>query len=75
MTEAILAVVIVALLVERFFSNRTHAVEIARLNNAIIARTPAEKRMLDDVLVASRPAKREPEPSKIDGFVGQAGLS
>lgn len=74
MTEAILAVVIVALLVERFFSNRTHALEIARLNNAVVARTPAEKRMLDEVLVAPR-APKMPEPSRIDGFEGIAGLS
>lgn len=74
MTEAILAVVIVALLVERYLSNRAHATEIARLNNAIIAKTPAEKRMLDE-MVPGAPPRRQPEPSRIDGFDGQVGLS
>lgn len=74
MTEIVLALTIVVLLVERFWSNRTHALEVARLNNAIIARTPAEKRMLDEVLVAPAP-RRQPEPSKIDGFEGIVGLS
>ena len=74
MSTAVLGVVIVALLVERFFSARTHAAELARLNNAVIAKTPAELRMLNEV-APDAPARKLPEPSKIDGFVGQVGLS
>lgn len=74
MTEAILGLVIVALLVERFWSARTHMVEVARLTNAVVAKTPAEKRMLDEVAPYVAPRK-QPEPSKIDGFEGIVGLS
>lgn len=74
MTETILGLVIVALLVERFWSNRTHMIERARLTNAVIAKTPSEKRMLDEV-APFVPPRRQPEPSMIDGFEGIAGLS
>ena len=74
MSTVVLGLVIVALLAERFLSNRTHAAEIARLNNAVIAKTPAELRMLNEV-APDAPVRKMPEPSKIDGFVGQVGLS
>ena len=71
MSEAILGLVIVALLVERYLSSRAHAQETSRLITAAIAKTPGEFVMMTQ---AEEP-RRLPTPSELpDGFVGQAGL-
>ncbi len=71
MAEVILGLVIAALLVERYFSNRAQAAERVRLTNALVAKTPGELVALnrDPVTVP-----REPRPMP-DGFDGQIGLS
>ncbi len=72
MPEVILGLVIVALLVERYFSNRAQAAERIRLTNALVARTPGDLVALNrDVPRGTVP--REPRPT-LDGFEGQAGL-
>lgn len=73
MLEAILGVVVVALLVERFFSNRAHDVEVARLTNAVVAKSAGELHMLDENWTPEPTPVREPK-SLPDGFVGQAGM-
>lgn len=74
MSEAILGFVILALLVERYFADRNHQRETQKLVNAVLAKTPGELALLnrepERALVAARP-----EPSPLDGFEGQAGLS
>lgn len=73
MLEVVLGLVVIALLVERFLSNRSHDAEIARLTNAVVAKTAGELHMLDEMWTPEPPAKRDPKPLP-DGFVGQAGL-
>lgn len=74
MPEAILGLVIVALLVERYFADRNHQRETQRLVNAVLAKTPGELALLNREM-ESVPVSPRPEPSSIDGFEGQAGLS
>lgn len=74
---AILGLVILALLVERFLSERAHAREIGTLTNAVIAKNAGEKRMLDEFWVDQGPKEAPyapPQPVIPDGFEGQAGL-
>lgn len=73
----ILGLVIGALLLERFFSNRSHSAETARLTNAVIAKTAGELHMLDEFwrAPASDSVDRQGSPSVLpDGYTGQAGL-
>lgn len=75
MTYAVLAVVIVALLVERYLSARAHATETARLTNAVIAKTAGELHLLDSTPLAPPATVHRGEPSPLpDGFAGIAGL-
>ncbi len=75
----ICGLVIVALLVERYFSNRAHTAETARLTNAVIAKTAGELHMLDEFWRTPAPpdpgARQGPPASSVpDGFTGIAGL-
>ena len=72
MTEAILGLVIVALLVERYLSSRAHEAETGRLIAAALAKTPGEYSMM----VQAEEPRRLPVPSELpEGFTGIAGLS
>ena len=74
----VLGLVIAALLVERYLSNRSHAEEVARLTSAVIVKNAGELRMVDEVW-SDRPIVAPdwvpPEPVTIDGYEGQAGIS
>lgn len=74
---AILAVIVVALLVERYLSNRAHAEEVARLTSAVIVKNAGELRMVDEVWGPAPPEPRVtvPLPEPLDGYEGQAGIS
>lgn len=74
MPEAILGLMILALLVERFLSAHAHDVETQRLVNAVLAKTPGELALMNrsiDPPVAYLPRPSDPE---LEGFEGQAGL-
>lgn len=77
---AILGVVIVALLIERYLSNRAHAEEVVRLTSAVIAKNAGELRMMDEVWKPKDTFVPDgwtpPEPTGLpDGYEGQAGIS
>lgn len=74
----VLGLVIGALLIERFLSERAHAHEVSTLTNAVIAKNAGEKRMLDEFWAADGPKEAPyspPQPITPEGYEGQAGLS
>ncbi len=66
-TDAILAVIALALLVERFLAENRWTTERERLVNRIIAKTPSEVRLLD---APHRDLPRQPDPmADLEGYL------
>lgn len=61
MTEIALVLVVIALLVERFFSQKAHYSQLRRLLNLVESRTPQEFAMLNRV---DDLPQREPKPER-----------